>query len=409
MVFSCLSPSTIFGESSPPLIITVEASSSALLTITVISEPRPTLRRGNRSKGTTTMAMRVRRSRRASVSSLRYTMPTFLTDISSTLRRSVMRRDDFYENLFQVLLPVSLPKLRKGAFRQQLAVLDNSDDVAQLLHLAHYVRRENHRLSPVPAFANKRDNGSRRHDVQAQRRLVEDHHRRIMHQRPRNRGLLLHPGGKLVAAPVAKAVHIQPVKNFIHALLQRGLIEAIQSAEIFDHFLRGQSRIERRRRGQEPDPRPYLLRFFHDVVPANHGCAVARLQNRRQHAQRGRFARAVRAQQPVDLARSADETHPVHRQDLSPLLVLERFAQLARFNHAVCPPLEKPSEWSLRNPGIPFPGNTCRPRRRLQQTRVKMSRCAGKRTVKRKPVPPASNRSRRASRMTFGQPDLIRW
>src|SRR5581483_10099852 len=128
MVFSCLSPSTIFGESSPPLIIPVEASSAALLTITVISEPRPTLRRGNRSKGTTTMAMRVRRSRRASVSSLRYTMPTFLTDISSTLRRCVMRRDDFYENLFQVLLSVSLPKLRKGAFRQQLAVLDDSDD-----------------------------------------------------------------------------------------------------------------------------------------------------------------------------------------------------------------------------------------------------------------------------------------
>src|SRR5262252_8434384 len=45
-----------------------------------------------------------------------------------------------------------------------------------------------------------------------------------------------------------------------------------------------------------------------------------------------RVARAVRAQQPVDLAWPADEAHIVNRPYVAALFVLEGFAQVYRFN-----------------------------------------------------------------------------
>src|SRR5579863_3881685 len=322
------------GESVPPTIITLGFSFLALPITADITATKPEPNSGIISSGTRNVVINVLRSRSASVNSLRYTTPIFRRLISGLLLRGVMRRDNLHENLLQIVLPVPLPQLFQRSLRQHLSSLDDSHDVAQLFHFAHHMRRKNHRFSPVATLPDEIDDGSRGHDVQAQGRLVENHHRRIMHQGPRNRSFLLHAGGKFVAAPVAEIVHVQPFKYFIDALFQGRGIKAIQLSEILDHLLRRQPRIQRGRSGQKSAIGAHSLRMLYDVVAAQPRRSVRRFQNRRQHTQRGGFSRAVGAQQSVNFSRSADKTHVIYRAHFAPLFVLKPLAQIDGFNHS---------------------------------------------------------------------------
>src|SRR5215475_6407801 len=210
-----LSASTTPGESSPPTIATLAFSFLALPITADITPANPAPSTGIISSGTRKVVMSVRRSRSASVSSLRYTIPMLRQLISDRL--FVVRRDDLHENVFHIAEAVPLAQLLDGSLGQQLSVLDDAYDVAELFHLAHHVGRENHRLAAVAAFPNELDDGPRGHNVQAQCGLVKDHDRRIVHQGARNGSLLLHAGGEFVAAPVAETVHVQPIEDFVDA------------------------------------------------------------------------------------------------------------------------------------------------------------------------------------------------
>src|SRR6516165_10115490 len=235
--FPC-SASTTAGESSPPMIITLGFSFFALPISADITPVNPAPSTGIMSSGTRNVVISVRRSRSASVSSLRYTTPILRRLISDRL--VVMGGHDLHKDLFHIAYPLPLAKLLDGPFRQQPPVLDDSHDVAQFLHFAHHVRRKDHRFTAVAAFADEFDDGPRRHDVQPQRRLVKNHHRRIVHQGPSNGSLLFHAGGKLIAAPVAEPVHVQTLEDLIHAPFERCRIEPVQPAKILHHFLRRQ-------------------------------------------------------------------------------------------------------------------------------------------------------------------------
>src|SRR5580704_8885211 len=193
-------------------------SSLALPTSAEIAAPRPAVRIGKSNSGTSREEITVRRSRKASRSSLRYTTRMFLNDMSDRFLADVQRRDHLDENLLKVLFLVFFPEFRKRAFRQQFAGLDNPDHVAKFFHFAHHVRRENHGLAAVAALANELDNRPGGHDIQAQGGLVEDHHLRIVDERAGDGGFLLHASGKFVATAVAETVHIQTGKDFIQAL-----------------------------------------------------------------------------------------------------------------------------------------------------------------------------------------------
>ena len=75
MVLSARSAASVFGESSPPSTITLGISCCARVTSRIASVPMPSISAGIASIGTTIMEMMVRRSRRESSSSLRYTIP----------------------------------------------------------------------------------------------------------------------------------------------------------------------------------------------------------------------------------------------------------------------------------------------------------------------------------------------
>src|SRR5208283_3758634 len=175
-------PSRNGRESSPPRIMMRGTSSLALPTRVTANEMKPAVSSGKRTNGTLIVEIKVRRSRSASLSSLRYTMPTFRSDISVGLLLDVQRRHNFYEYFFQVLFVVTRAQLGKRAFREDFSGLDDADGVAELCDLAHDVRGEDDRFAPVAAFPDESGDGASGHDVETIGRFVEDHHRGIMHK-----------------------------------------------------------------------------------------------------------------------------------------------------------------------------------------------------------------------------------
>src|SRR5688572_20905481 len=107
------------------------------------------------------------------------------------------------------MLTVPLAQVFQRSLAEQLSAMDNSDDVAQLFERTHDVRRIDDGLSSVPAFAYELHDRPRSHDIEPNRWLVENHDRRVVNQRARDGGLLLHPGRKLVAAAVEELLHFE--------------------------------------------------------------------------------------------------------------------------------------------------------------------------------------------------------
>ena len=133
-------------------------------------------------------------------------------------------RDDFDEDFLEVLLGIFIAEFGECTFDKELARLDDTDGVAELLDFGHDMRGENDGFAPVAAFTDKLDDRARGHNVEATGRLVEDHDGRVVDEGACDGSLLLHAGGELVAAAVAEAVHIQTVEDAVDALFQRGFV-----------------------------------------------------------------------------------------------------------------------------------------------------------------------------------------
>jgi hypothetical protein len=248
-----------------------------------------------------------------------------------------MRRDNANENFFQVLLVVLRPQLGERAFCKQFAGLNDANRVAKLFNLAHDVRGEDDGFAAVPAFADESGDGASGHNIETDGRLVEDHHRRIMNESARDGGFLLHTSGKLVAAAVAEAVHVQTIENFVNALLKSRLGKAVEPGKIFDHFLRREAGIERGGGGEEAHVGADFLRIVDNIVAADDGGAVGGFEKGSEHAECGGFSGAVGPEQAIDFAGVCSESDMVDGVDGAAFFILEGFRQSASFDHAKIP------------------------------------------------------------------------
>src|SRR6266436_2532818 len=151
-------------------------------------------------------------------------MPTLRRDMSVSLRGDIVGSNDFDEDFLEVLLGEPVAELREGAFGKKLAVMNDADGVAELFDFAHDVGGKDDGLADVAAFADESGNSAGSHDVEAVGGFVEDHHRGIVDESAGDGSFLLHAGGKLVAAAVAEAVHVQPVEDIVDTLFEGGFV-----------------------------------------------------------------------------------------------------------------------------------------------------------------------------------------
>src|SRR5260370_2441416 len=166
-------------------------------------------------------------------------MPTALRFMALGLHLRLEWVDDFDEDLLEIRLGVLFAELREGAFGQELAVVNDADDVAKLFDFAHDVGGEDDGLAAVAAFTDEGGDGASGHDVEAEGGLVENHHRGVVDQGAGDGSLLLHAGGMLVAAAVAEGVHIEAIENDVEAIFEGGFVETVEAAGIFYGFLSG--------------------------------------------------------------------------------------------------------------------------------------------------------------------------
>ena len=75
----------------------------------------------------------------------------------------------------------------------------------------------------------------------------------------------------------------------------------------------GQEGVERGLLQRSSDRTPHVGALAHDVVARDAGCALGRRQERGEHEDGRRLARAVRSEEPVDLAGRDLEVDPVDR------------------------------------------------------------------------------------------------
>ena len=108
----------------------------------------------------------------------------------------------------------------------------------------------------------------------------------------------------------------------------RRRVEAVQPAEELEVGRRRQLVVQARRLGQDPDPGPDRLGLVDDIEPVDGCVSLARRDERGQHPDRRRLARAVRAEEPQDLAPEHVEVHPADRPE-----VPESPAETGRVEH----------------------------------------------------------------------------
>src|SRR6266576_3943479 len=131
-----------------------------------------------------------------------------------------MWRDHLNKDLLEIVLRVLLPELIERAFSEELTGLDDADGIAELFDFAHNMSGEDDGLAVVAAFADKSGDGAGGHDIKDERAGYGS--------------FLLHARGQFVAASVAKTVHVQAVEDVVNALVECGLVEAVETAEVFD-------------------------------------------------------------------------------------------------------------------------------------------------------------------------------
>src|SRR2546428_11943749 len=151
-------------------------------------------------------------------------MPTLRMDMSIGLRGDVVGPDDFDEDFFQIVFGILFAKLGESAFREELAVMDDANGVAELFDFAHNVCGEDDGFSLAAAVADEGNDDARGHDVEAKSGFIEDHNGRVVNKSACDGGFLLHASGELVAAAVAKAVHVQTMENIVDALFQDSFV-----------------------------------------------------------------------------------------------------------------------------------------------------------------------------------------
>ncbi len=108
----------------------------------------------------------------------------------------------------------------------------------------------------------------------------------------------------------------------------RRRVEAVQPAEELEVGRRRQLVVQARRLGQDPDPGADRLGLVDDIEPVDAGVSLARRDERGQHPDRRRLARAVRAEEAQDLAPEHVEIHPADRPE-----VPESPAETGRVEH----------------------------------------------------------------------------
>ena len=212
----------------------------------------------------------------------------------------------------------ALLELIRAADRQDLAVVDDRDALAQLIGLGHVVGGQEDRsagdggLPGDHELADLAGGG----DIEPERRLVEEQDPRVVEQATGDVHLLALPGRERadpLQALVAHADRLDELVDAAPAFLPRQAVELAEHPELLADREDAVARLLAAG-DHVHDPADLLLVAGH-VEAEDPGRAFARQQQRGQDLDEGRLARAVGTEQAEELAGGDVEIDVLERDD----------------------------------------------------------------------------------------------
>ncbi len=209
----------------------------------------------------------------------------------------------------------------EGAVEQDPAVVDDDHPLAQGLDVGHVVARQQHRRArPLVVLGEERADPLLGGDVEPDRRLVEEQHRRPMQEGAADLGLHPLPERQVADRLGDQVAEVEELDQLVAHLHELGARQAVD----------GSDQLERVEGGQVPlelvpvahhhrDPAQEVALALRRRV-AQHPClARRRVQQAGQHLERRGLAGAVGTEEADDLAGGDLEADPVDRLDLARL------------------------------------------------------------------------------------------
>ena len=182
------------------------------------------------------------------------------------------------------------------------AVIHDRDPVGEERRLVHVVRREDQRDLRVAQLPQPVPDEEPRSRVKARRRLVEEEHPRRVHERAGNHHPLRLAAGEEVRLVSRAVEQAELVEHLVRAALTLAGGHAVVGG-VEDEVVADRDRaVEVAALRNDGDLLPRAHGIPDDVDASDERSAAGRPYTRRQHPDRRRLPRAVRAEQPEHLA-----------------------------------------------------------------------------------------------------------
>ena len=140
--------------------------------------------------------------------------------------------------------------------------------------------------------------------VDGGRRLVEDEDVRRLHQRVRDAEALLHAARVRLDAVVGTVGQTDLLEDLVHRGLGLATFEPVEAGRVAQVLAAGEAAVEADGVGEVADPTLDLAGMSGRIEADDARLAARRLGQTEEHEDRGGLARAVRPEQPEDLAGS---------------------------------------------------------------------------------------------------------
>jgi hypothetical protein len=208
-------------------------------------------------------------------------------------------------------------QLAGRALRDDLAVRDHGDPVAEGVRLEHVVRGQEHGLPGGRQRGDRRAQLARADRIDADRGLVEEDDGWVVQEAARDVQPLAHAARVALDALLLAALQADELEQLVDAGALRARLDGVELGEVAQVVQRRQPLVEAAVAAEDvADVLAHPARVVDDVVAEHPRRPRGGDQQRDQHLDRRRLAGAVRPEQAEELALGDLEAHAAHRLDL---------------------------------------------------------------------------------------------
>src|SRR6266550_1832167 len=219
------------------------------------------------------------------------------------------------ESFREIRASGSCQQLLKPAAVGNAARVQEQDAVAQMRGLAHDVRREQHRAARGAFAADGVHDELSAHDVERGGGFIENQYVGVVQKGAGDVGALFLPGRQRAARALRKLRHLEFLNLLLDTRFEFRPGKAIEPAKVTEHLARREALIELRVAGKKTDAPAGLQGLRVQIRAVDQDPARGGREDAGEHAQRGRFAGTVRAEQADHFARADAEAYPGHGDD----------------------------------------------------------------------------------------------